>query len=182
MPLSPHPPRLSQGMLPIPFPLALGDLRPVTPKLQGHLRCPISPCDVPRAASFSLLPSSLRRLLGSAGCSDTVPGAGGWQRPRLRHGCGVQPMGRAAWLLQRWVPASLLPAQGTPAVPRSTPRLALPQSVHWVGGLGVGGSKGSVAAPVQWGGLEAHSLVLTWSAGHRGEGGGAGAGFSPRPL
>lgn len=67
-------------------------------------------------------------------------------------------------------------------MPRSTPWLALSQSVRWVQGLGVGGGEGSVAAPVQWKGLGAHSLVLTWSAGHSGEGGGAGTGFSPRPL
>lgn len=75
-----------------------------------------------------------------------------------------------------------LPTQGTRAVPRSTLWPALPQSVRWVGELGVGGAEGSVAEPVQWRGLGAHSLVLTWSAGHRGEGGGADAGFSPRPL
>jgi len=42
--------------------------------------------------------------------------------------------GRAAQLFQRWVPASLLPTQGTPAVPHSTPHLAFPQGVRCGGG------------------------------------------------
>lgn len=57
-----------------------------------------------------------------------------------------------------------------------------PECALGAGAWGGGGCEGSVAAPVRWEGLGAHSLVLTWSAGHSGEGGGAGAGFSPRPL
>lgn len=57
--------------------------------------------------------------------------------------CGVQPWGRADQLLQKWVSASLLPTQVTPVVPCSTLWVALPQSVHRVQGLGVGGLKGA---------------------------------------
>lgn len=37
VPPAPRPPRLAQGMLPIPLPLVLGDLCPMTPKLPGAL-------------------------------------------------------------------------------------------------------------------------------------------------
>lgn len=122
-------------------------------------------------------------LCSQAPCDETCgqPGAVALYPVRGTVGGGsdsptqTRAWGRAAQLLQRWVPASLLPVQGTPW-------LALPQSVRWEGGAWCWGGEGSVAAPVQWRGLGAHSLVLTWSAGHRGEGGGADGGFSPRPL
>lgn len=61
-----------------------------------------------------------------------VQGEGGGSDPPTQ----TRAWGRAAQLLQRWVPASLLPIQGTPW-------LALPQSVRCRGGLGVGGVKGA---------------------------------------
>lgn len=114
--------------------------------LSGDTQVAGGTCNAP---SLHVLYPGLPQFLSSqVPCNDSwcqpcvvalYPGQGGDSGPDMGVGC----IPGADQLLQRWVPASLLPTQVTPAIPCSTPWVALPQSVWWMQGLGVGGLKGA---------------------------------------